>query len=86
MSEFGEETYVQDNPMMSLDQEKLKNAPVNNMDSERAVGSVNYGLKIRGAQEIKTVCSSLVKAKAEDLMYGRKVTKDFKKMTKRGEL
>ena len=86
MSEFGEESYDQDNPMMNLDQEKLKNAPVNNMDSERAVGSVNYGLKIRGAQEIKTVCSSLVKAKAADLMYGRKVTKDFKKMTKRGEL
>ena len=37
MSEFGEETYVQDNPMMNLDQEKLTNAPVNIMDSERAV-------------------------------------------------
>ena len=47
---------------------------------------MNYGLKIRGAQEIKTVCSSLVKAKAEDLMYGRKATKDFKMMTKTGEL
>ena len=68
MSVFGEESYVQDNPMMNLDQEKLKNAPVNNMDSERAVGSVNNGLKIRGAQEIKTVCSSVVKAKDNLMM------------------
>ena len=54
------------------------------MDSERAVGSVNYGLKIRGAQEIKAISSSLLKAKVADLMDGRKVTQDFKKMTKRG--
>lgn len=58
---------------------KVKNALINNMDSERAVGSVNYGLNIREAQEIKAVSSSLVKAKAADLMDGRKVTKDDQK-------
>ena len=45
-----------------------------------------YGLNSRGTQEIKAVSSSLVKAKAADLMVGRKVTKDFKKMTKEQEL
>ena len=69
----------------NLDQEKFNDATVNNMDSERAVVSVNYGLKIRGAQEIKAFSSSLVKAKVVDYMDGRKVTKDFKKMTKIGE-
>ena len=75
MFEFGEESYDQDNPRMirNLDQEKLKNALVNNMDSERAVASVNYGLKIMGAQEIKAVSSSPVKAKAVDLMDGRRL-------------
>eukprot|EP00731_Ephydatia_muelleri_P024524 Em0016g795a len=53
-------------------QEKFNNATVNNMDSERAVVSVNYGLKIRGAQEIKAFSSSLVKAKVVDYMDGRK--------------
>ena len=37
------------------------------------LGSVNYGLKIRGAQEIKALSSSLVKANAADLIDGRKV-------------
>ena len=35
----------------NLDQEKLNNAPVNNLDSERVVVFVNYGLNIRGTCE-----------------------------------
>ena len=75
-----------DNPMKikNLDQEKLENAPVHNLDSERAVGSVNYGLKVRGAKEIKAVSSSLVKAGASELMKGKSVTKDLKLMTRKG--
>ena len=42
--------------------------PVNNMDSERAVVYVNYGLNSRGTQERMAVSSSLVKAKAADLI------------------
>lgn len=45
------------------------------MDSDRAAGSVNYGLKIKGAPEIKAVSSSLVKAKASDLMDGIKISR-----------
>ena len=45
MFEFGEESHDRGNPSMirNVDQEKLKNAPANNIDSERDVGSVNYG-------------------------------------------
>ena len=31
---------------------KLNEAPINNLDSERSVGSINYELKIRGAKQI----------------------------------
>ena len=86
MFEFGAQDYNQENPMMikNLDQEKLKKAPVHNIDSERAVGTVNHGLKVRGAKEIKAVSSSFVKSKAAKLLEGKEVTIDFKKMTKKG--
>ena len=50
----------------------------------RAVGAVNHELKVRCAKEIKAVSSSLAKAKASNLMEGNEVTKNFKKMTKKG--
>ena len=59
-------------------------APVHNLDSERAVGSVNYGLKVRGAKELKAVSSSLVKAKAAELTEGKEVTKVMKNVMKKG--
>ena len=75
-----------ENPMRikNLDQEKLENAPVHNLDSERAVGSVNYGLKVRGAKEIKAVSSALVKAGASELMKDKSITKDLRTMTRKG--
>lgn len=83
---FGEAENDEDNNtnIRSLDQDKLKKAPVHNLDAERAVGSVNYGLKVRGAKEIRSVSSSLIKAKAAELLEGSEVTGTFKKMTKRG--
>ena len=67
----------------NMDQEKLKRAQVHNLDSERSVGSVNYGLKIRGAKEIRVFSSSLVKAKSAKLMDGKAVTKEFKRIMKK---
>ena len=70
MFDFGTKTEKEHKTLeqiKDLDQEKLKMAPVHNLDSKRAFGSVNYGLKVRGAKEIKAVCSSLVKAKAAKL-------------------
>ena len=86
MFEFGEVSSKKDDSMVisSMDQEKLSRAPVHNLDSERAVGAVNYGLKVRGAKQIKAVSSSLVKAKASDLMKGKQVTGDMKKVMKKG--
>ena len=88
MFEFGSnsDSNNQQSPMVikNLDQEKLMKAPVHNLDSERAVGSVNYGLKVRGAKQIKSVSTALVKAKASELMEGKVVTKELKKMTKKG--
>ena len=68
----------------NFDQEKLQTAPVHNIDSERAVGSVNYGLKIRGNKQIKAVSSSMVKAGAAELLEGRVVDKHYTKLTKVG--
>lgn len=68
----------------NMNQEKLEMAPVHNLDSERAVGSVNYGLKVRGAKELKAVSSSLVKAKAAELTEGKEVTKVMKNVMKKG--
>ena len=67
-----------------LNQEKLSDAPVHNLDSERAVGAVNYGLKVRGAKQIKSVSSSLVKARAAELIEGKEVTKEMKQVMKKG--
>ena len=86
MFEFGEVSSKKDDAMVisNMDQDKLSRAPVHNLDSERAVGAVNYGLKVRGAKQIKAVSSSLVKAKASDLMEGKQVTVDMKKVMMKG--
>ena len=71
----------------NLDQEKLKTAPIHNLSSERAVGSVNYGLKIYGSKQLKLVGSSLVKAGAAELMVGKEVTPEMRKLvSKDGEI
>ena len=46
----------------------LNQAPINNIDSERDVGSVNYELKLRGAKQLATCSRSHVKAKLGDLL------------------
>ena len=86
MFEFGN-TDKQTNTVRKIkdmNKEKLKMAPVHNLDSERAVGSANYGLKVRGAKEIKAVSSSLVKAKAAELTEGKEVNKEMQTMMKKG--
>ena len=70
--------------VLTLDQEKLKQAPVSNLDSERAVGSINHELKTRGAKELKAASSSLVKSKGHSLIAGKVMDKKFTKMTTKG--
>ena len=43
------------------DQEKLKCAPINNLDPERSVGYINYELGVRGAKQLGATSSALVK-------------------------
>ena len=66
--------------LSAMDQEKLKTAPINNLDAERSVGSVNYELKIRGAKNLKTVSSSHVIGKSLSLTAGKSVDKKFRDM------
>ena len=88
MFEFG------DNPdslfamkISDYDQEKLKSAPISNLDAERSVGAINYELKIRGNKELKAASASHVKGKAAKLMEGREMDKRFLKLTEKdGEL
>ena len=67
-----------------IDQDNLKEAPVHNIDSERSVGKVNYELKLRGAKQLKLASSSMVKASASDLMEGKEVEKEHKKVSRKG--
>ena len=84
MFEFGEN---QDSSfgmkISSYDQEKLKKAPISNLDAERSVGAINYELKIRGNKELKAASASHVKGKAAKLMEGRKMDKRFLKLTEK---
>ena len=49
-------------------QNQLLKAPINNLSAERHVGSINYELKIRGAQQLKSASDTVVKAKSIDLI------------------
>lgn len=67
------------------DQSKLLKAPINNLDSERHVGSVNYELKIRGGKQLKAAGDSIVKAKSIDLIELKAVDEHdkFRDLTKK---
>ena len=66
--------------LSTMDQAKLSSAPVNNLDAERSVGSINYELKIRGAKNLKTASSSHVIGKSSSLTEGKKVDPKFRTM------
>lgn len=66
---FGEEGRG-DSPhqLESMDQEKLEQAPIHNLDAERSVGFVNYELSRRGSGQLEAASSAQVKAKSYDLL------------------
>ena len=70
-----------------LNQEKLKNAPINNLDPERSVGTINHELKCRGAKQLAAASSALVKGKGYKLIKGEVMDKKYVKMgAKDGEV
>lgn len=68
----------------SMDQEKLKSAPTNNLDPERSVGSINHELTVRGAKQLKAASRAHVKRKGLSLLEGQTIDKKFLKLTKKG--
>ena len=70
--------------LTNFNQEKLKNAPINNLDPERRVGSINYELKIRGAKQLGAASSALVKGKGHSLIQGAELEKKYIQMAAKG--
>ena len=82
--EFGSSKENSMKKISELDQEALKDAPVTNLVSERAVGKTNYELKIRGAKQLKLASSSMVKASSSNLLEGKEVTQELRKIAGKG--
>ena len=63
----------------------LNKAPINNIDAERSVGSINYELERRGAKQLSAAGSAHLKDKSVDLTELRSVDcfKDYGKKAKK---
>ena len=72
------------NQIRNMNQQKLSQAPINNLDPERAVGFINYELKLRGAKELGAASKAHVKGKGVALIEGEKMPAKFKKLTGAG--
>jgi hypothetical protein len=70
--------------LANLNQEKLKEALINNLDPERSVGYINYELGIRGAKQLAAATSALVKGKGHNLTKGQKMDMKYIKMSAKG--
>ena len=65
-----------------MNMDDLKVAPIHNLDPERAVGSINYGLGICGRCELQAASSSYLKGKSYDLIE-LKPPDEYKKYQKK---
>ena len=67
---FGFRPYDKSSPKLitNIPMNKLKNAPINNMSSERVVGAINYELGIRGAIQCTAASSAVLKGRSYDLI------------------
>eukprot|EP00058_Branchiostoma_floridae_P002606 XP_002588094.1 hypothetical protein BRAFLDRAFT_87612 [Branchiostoma floridae] len=68
---FGEYDEAAQHSVTQMDQEKLEEAPVHNLDAEQSVGFVNYELSRRGAKQLKAASAAKVKSKSSDLIERR---------------
>ena len=57
---------------------KLNNVPMNNLDSERAVGFVQYELKSSGAIQLAAVSRALVEGKGLEMIEGQDMAAKLK--------
>ena len=51
-----------------MNMEDMNPASINNLDSKRSVGSINYGLRIYGRSELQAASSCYLKGKSYDLI------------------
>ena len=65
----------------AMDQEKLKHAPINNLDPERSVGFINHERKVRGATQLAAASRAHVSGKGSKLIEGGKTESRFRHMT-----
>ena len=54
-----------------IDQDKLKLAPVNNLDPERSVGFINHKRAVRGATQLSAASRAHVSGKGAELISGQ---------------
>jgi len=68
--------------LLMMNQERLENAPINNLDSECSVASINYELTQRGPHHLQSASTAQVKAKSQDLIEKLPSESFWKYMTK----
>ena len=65
----------------SMNQSKLKSAPINNLDPERSVGAINYERKVKGATELGAASRAHVIGKGVELIKEEPTDKRFRKLS-----
>ena len=68
-----------------MNQNKLKSAPINNLDAERSVGSIQYELNIRGKKNLKAASAAHVKNKGQNLIQGLTMPAQFRQLVTKNE-
>ena len=65
---FGDFDPDSESLVTNYDLSVLKQAPINNLDAKRSVGSINYELDRRGCKELAAAGAAHMKAKSVDLV------------------
>lgn len=65
----------------AMDQDKLKLAPVNNLDPERSVGFINHERSVRGATQLSAASRAHVSGKGAELIAGEVTDGRFRKLS-----
>ena len=67
----------------TMDEQKLNSAPINNLDAERSVASINYEIKGRGAPNLPTASTMHVIAQSSELIEGKVISKEIREMERK---
>ena len=67
--------------VLGMDQKKLEQAPINNLDPERSVGFINHERSVRGATQLAAASRAHVSGKGASLIKGEETGDRFRKMS-----